>query len=28
MRFYDIKELYSFDEDFEKIEGITRLPKL
>jgi len=28
MRFNDIKELYSFDEDFEKIEGITRLPKL
>ncbi len=28
MRLNDIKELYSFDEDFEKIEGIVRLPKL
>lgn len=28
MKSNDIKELYSFDEDFEKIEGITRLPKL
>lgn len=26
MRSNDIKELYSFDKDFEKIEGITRLP--
>lgn len=24
----DITEIYSFDEDFDKIEGITRLPKL
>ena len=28
MRLNDIKELYSFDEDFEKVEGIIRLPKL
>ena len=28
MKLSGIKELYSFDEDFEKIEGITRLPKL
>lgn len=28
MRLSGIKELYSFDEDFERIEGITRLPKL
>jgi len=26
MRSNDIKELYSFDQEFEKIEGITRLP--
>ena len=26
MRSSDIRELYSFDQDFEKIEGITRLP--
>jgi len=28
MRLNDIKEMYSFDEDFDRIEGITRLPKL
>lgn len=28
MRLNGIKEIYSFDEDFDKIEGITRLPKL
>lgn len=28
MRLNDIKEIYSFDEDFDKIEGIIRLPKL
>jgi len=28
MKMNDIKEIYSFDEDFDKIEGITRLPKL
>jgi len=27
MRLYDIKEIYSFYEDFDQIEGITRLPK-
>jgi len=26
MRSSDIKELYFFDKDFEKIKGITRLP--
>lgn len=26
MRMNDIKEIYSFDEDFDKIEGISRLP--
>ena len=28
MRLNDIKEIYSFDEDFDQIEGITRLPAL
>jgi len=28
MRLNDIKEIYSFDEDFDQIEGISRLPKL
>ncbi|KPV63898.1 MAG: PIN domain protein [Candidatus Bathyarchaeota archaeon BA1] len=28
MRLSGIAEIYSFDEDFEKIEGITRLPKI
>jgi len=28
MRLNGIKEIYSFDEDFEQIEGITRLPTL
>jgi predicted nucleic acid-binding protein len=28
MRLGNIKEIYSFDEDFDKIEGISRLPKL
>ena len=28
MRLNNIKEIYSFDEDFDKIEGITRLPIL
>ncbi|MEM2901398.1 MAG: type II toxin-antitoxin system VapC family toxin [Candidatus Bathyarchaeia archaeon] len=28
MRQNDIREIYSFDEDFDKIEEITRLPKL
>ncbi len=28
MRLNDIKEIYSFDEDFNQIEGITRLPAL
>jgi len=28
MRVNNIKEIYSFDEDFNKIEGITRLPTL
>ena len=28
MRLNNIKEIYSFDEDFDKIEGISRLPKL
>jgi predicted nucleic acid-binding protein len=28
MRQNNIKEIYSFDEDFDKIEGITRLPTL
>lgn len=28
MRLNDIKEIYSFDEDFDEIEGITRLPTL
>lgn len=28
MRLNDTKEIYSFDEDFDKIEGISRLPKL
>jgi hypothetical protein len=28
MKLNAIKEIYSFDEDFSKIEGITRLPKL
>jgi len=27
-RLNDIKEIYSFDEDFDQIEGISRLPKL
>ena len=28
MKLNDIKEIYSFDEDFDQIEGITRLPTL
>jgi predicted nucleic acid-binding protein len=28
MRLNDIKEIYSFDEDFDHIEGITKLPTL
>jgi hypothetical protein len=28
MRLNNIKDIYSFDEDFDKIEGISRLPKL
>jgi len=28
MKLNDIKEIYSFDEDFDQIEGISRLPKL
>jgi len=28
MRLNNLKEIYSFDEDFDKIEGISRLPKL
>ena len=28
MRLNGVTEIYSFDEDFEKIEGITRLPAL
>lgn len=28
MRLKNIKEIYSFDEDFDQIEGITRLPTL
>ena len=28
MKMNNIKEIYSFDEDFDKIDGITRLPKL
>jgi predicted nucleic acid-binding protein len=28
MRLNDIKEIYSFDEDFNQIEGITKLPTL
>ncbi|MCJ7608207.1 type II toxin-antitoxin system VapC family toxin [Candidatus Bathyarchaeota archaeon] len=28
MRQNDLKEVYSFDEDFEKLEGITRIPRL
>jgi predicted nucleic acid-binding protein len=28
MRLNGVTEIYSFDEDFEKIEGITRLPTL
>jgi len=28
MRLNNIREMYSFDEDFDRIEGITRLPKL
>lgn len=28
MRMNNIKEIYSFDEDFDQIEGISRLPKL
>jgi len=28
MRLNDVKEIYSFDEDFDQIEGITRLPEL
>lgn len=28
MRLNGVKEIYSFDEDFEKVEGITRLPTL
>jgi len=28
MRLNNIKEIYSFDEDFDKIEEISRLPKL
>lgn len=28
MRINNVKEIYSFDEDFDKVEGIARLPKL
>jgi len=28
MRLHNIKEIYTSDEDFDKIEGISRLPKL
>jgi predicted nucleic acid-binding protein len=28
MKLNDIGEIYSFDEDFDKVEGISRLPKL
>jgi predicted nucleic acid-binding protein len=28
MRMNNIEEIYSFDEDFDQIEGISRLPKL
>jgi predicted nucleic acid-binding protein len=28
MRLNDIKEIYSYDEDFDQIEGITKLPAL
>ncbi|MBO3840694.1 MAG: type II toxin-antitoxin system VapC family toxin, partial [Candidatus Brockarchaeota archaeon] len=28
MKTSDITEIYSFDEDFDKIEGITRLPSV
>ncbi len=28
MKMNNIEEIYSFDEDFDKIDGITRLPKL
>ena len=28
MKLNDIQEIYSFDEDFDQIEGITKLPKL
>jgi predicted nucleic acid-binding protein len=28
MRMNDIKEIYSFDEDFDKIEGIIRIPEM
>jgi hypothetical protein len=28
MRMNNIKEIYSFDEDFEQVEGIVRLPRL
>jgi len=28
MRMNNVKEIYSFDEDFDQIEGISRLPKL
>ena len=28
MRLNNVKEIYSFDEDFDRIEGISRLPKL
>jgi predicted nucleic acid-binding protein len=28
MRLNDIKEIYSYDEDFDQIEGITKLPTL
>ena len=28
MRLNNIREIYSFDEDFDQIEGITRLPTL
>lgn len=28
MKMNNMKEIYSFDEDFDQIEGITRLPKL
>jgi len=28
MKLNDLKEIYSFDEDFDQIEGITRLPTL